>query len=409
MTRSHRAGVDIDRLQPLHHRLQRDYIDSGRIAGCQWLVARRGEVVVRHTLGLSDVERGQPMRDDTLMRIYSMTKPITSLALMMLYEEGHFGLNDPVHAVIPSWREQRVWVQGRGETMQTRPPRRPVTFRQLLNHSAGLTYGGALLDAGAEPDPVDEAYAAADINTRNGDSLATLVDKLGRVPLRYEPGEAWCYSLATDVCGWLVQQISGVPFERVLHERIFAPLGMKDTGFTVPAAEADRLAACYRHDAVLGRVLADDPATSPWLRTPALHSGGGGLISTLDDYHRFCKMLRRGGELDGERLIGSRTLELMHVNHLPGDVDLTQRAIDRFGETPQQGVGFGLGFATTLSGARAGVPGAGDFYWGGLASTLFWVDPREDLVAIFLTQLIPSRTYDFRTLFKSVVYGALID
>ncbi|MFO1326274.1 MAG: serine hydrolase domain-containing protein [Rubrivivax sp.] len=404
------AGVDRARLQPLNDRLQRDYIDTGRLPGCQWLLARRGQVVARHALGRMDVERDRPYDDDSLVRIYSMTKPITSVALMMLYEEGRFGLHDPVHAWIPSWREQHVWVQGRGAQMQTRPPRQPVTIRQLLNHSSGLTYGGVLLPAGTQPDPVDEAYRAAGINTRNGDSLQTLVDKLGRVPLRYEPGEAWAYSFATDVCGHLVERIAGMPFERFLQQRLFEPLGMRDTGFTVPADQAHRLAACYRYEDEQRRLLlADDPATSPWRQVPALHSGGGGLVSSLSDYHRFGEMLRRGGELDGVRILGPRTLQLMRVNHLPGDADLTQRAIDSFSETLHQGVGFGLGFATTLSGARAGVPGAGDFYWGGLASTIFWVDPVEDLVAIFLTQLIPSRTYNFRGLFKSVVYGALVD
>ncbi|MBL8341252.1 MAG: beta-lactamase family protein [Rubrivivax sp.] len=404
-----RAGVELARLQPLNERLQRDFIDSGRIPGCQWLLARRGEVLARQTLGRMDVERDRAMREDTLFRIYSMTKPITSLALMMLHEEGRFGLNDPVHTWLPEWREQRVWVQGRGAAMQTRPPRQPVTFRHLLNHSSGLTYGGGLLPAGVAPDAVDEAYRAADINTRNGDSLDTLVSKLARVPLRFDPGEAWCYSLATDVCGWLVQRLSGQRFEHFVTERICAPLGLHDTFFEVPPDKAERLAANYRFDAERHMALADDPATSPWLRTPALHSGGGGLVSSLADYHRLCEMLRRGGELDGVRLIGPRTLAMMRANHLPGDADLTQRAIDSFSETLHQGVGFGLGFATTLSEARAGVCGAGDFYWGGLASTLFWVDPREDLVAIFLTQLMPSRSYNFRGLLKSVIYGALVD
>lgn len=404
------AGVDLARLQPLNERLQRDFIDAGRIPGCQWLVARHGQVLARHTLGRMDIERDRPMREDTLFRIYSMTKPITSVALMMLVEEGRIGLADPVHDWIPSWRGQRVWVQGRGAQMQTRPPRQPVTVRQLLNHSSGLTYGGVLLPSGSEPDPVDEAYRALDVSTRNGDSLQTLVDKLGRVPLRFEPGEAWCYSFATDVCGHLVERVSGMPFERFLHDRIFAPLGLRDTFFSVPADKAERLAACYRFDdEAHRRVLADDPATSPWLTPPALHSGGGGLVSSLADYHRFAEMLRRGGELDGVRLLGPRTLALMRANHLSGDADLTQRAVDSFSETLHQGVGFGLGFATTLSEARAGVPGGGDFYWSGLASTIFWVDPREDLVVIFLTQLIPSRTYNFRALFKSVVYGALVE
>ena len=405
-----RAGVDLARLHPLNERLQRDYLDAGRLPGCQWLLARHGEVVARHTLGRMDLQSGRALRDDTLYRIYSMTKPIASVALMMLYEEGRFGLNDPVQQWIPSWKDQRVWLGGAGAAAQWATPRTPMTVRHLLNHSSGLTYGGLLLPAGTEPDPVDRAYRELGINTRNGDSLETFVDKLGRVPLRFHPGEAWCYSFATDVVGYLVQRLSGLPFERFVHERILAPLGMHDTFFTVPAAKADRLATCYRYEAEDRRMVpADDPATSPWLKVPALHSGGGGLVSSLSDYHRFTEALRRGGELDGVRLLGPRTLALMRTNHLPGDADLPQRAVDSFNEPLQQGVGFGLGFATTLGGGRAGVPGTGDFYWSGLASTLFWVDPHEDLVVIVLTQLIPSRTYNLRGLFKSVVYGALVD
>jgi CubicO group peptidase (beta-lactamase class C family) len=366
-------------------------------------------VLHRSTLGRMDVERDRPMRDDTLFRIYSMSKPITSVALMMLYEEGHFGLNDPVQAHIPSWAGQRVWDPAAGPGLRTVPPRQPMTIRHLLNHSSGLTYGGALLPTGTEPDAVDREYQRLDINTRNGDSLQTFIDKLGQVPLRFHPGEAWAYSFATDVCGHLVQRFSGLPFATFLQERIFGPLGMHDTAFNVPAEKTERLAALYRFDAQQRMVRIDDPQASAWARPPALPSGGGGLVSSLDDYLRFCDLLRRGGTLDGVRILGPRTLAMMRANHLPGDADLTQRAVDSFSETLHQGVGFGLGFAATLSDARAGVPGGGDFYWGGLASTIFWVDPKEDLIVIFLTQLVPSRTFDFRRLFKSVVYGAIVE
>jgi CubicO group peptidase (beta-lactamase class C family) len=229
------------------------------------------------------------------------------------------------------------------------------------------------------------------------------------VPLRYEPGEAWAYSVATDVCGHLVEKLSGQPFAQFLRERIFEPLGMHDTFFTVPADKLHRLAACYRHDAAGPPVLTDDPRASAWARVPALHSGGGGLVSSLADYARFCDLLRGGGALGEVRLLGPRTLAMMRMNHLPGGKDLTQLAVDSFSETQHQGVGFGLGFATTLGEVAAGALGAGDFYWGGLASTLFWVDPREDLVLIFMTQLVPSRTYNLRGQFKNLVYSALVD
>ena len=349
------------------------------------------------------------MRDDALFRIYSMTKPITSVALMMLWEEGRFGLGDPVQQYIPHWRGHRVWVEGSGAQMRTREPQRPMTVRDLLNHSSGLTYGGVLLPAGSAPDPVDEVYRLLGVHTRGGDTLDQFIDKLGRVPLRFDPGRGWAYSFATDVCGYLVQQLSGMPFETFLQQRIFAPLGMVDTGFTVQPHQVERLAACYQHDPERRLVLDDDPRESAWSRTPMLHSGGGGLVSTLADYHRFCELLRRGGELDGMRLLGPRTLALMRRNHLPGGADLTGCAVDTFAETAYQGVGFGLGLATTLDEAVAGTLGAGDCYWGGLASTIFWVDPHEDLVAIFLTQLVPSRTFNFRGLFKAIVYSAIVE
>ena len=398
-----------DRLRRLDDWLQRDFIDTGRLPGAQLLVARRGEVVHRATLGRMDVERDRPLRDDALWRIYSMTKPITSVALMMLWEEGRFTLNDPVHRFIPAWRDLRVWEAGRGELMRTRPARQPMTMRHILSHTAGLTYGSALLAPGQQAHPVEEAYAALDIGTRSGDTLEAMVDKLARVPLRFDPGSAWQYSLATDVCGHLVQVISGQPFETFVHERILAPLGMTDTGFHVPADKLDRLTTCYRYDARRLMVPVDTPERSAFAQPPVLPSGGGGLVGTLADYHRFCELLRRGGELDGVRLLGPRTLALMRANHLPGGRDLVALAQDGFSETANAGIGFGLGFATTLCSVAAGVPGAGDFFWGGMASTIFWVDPHEDLAAILMTQLIPSRTYNLRGPMKGLVYSSILD
>jgi CubicO group peptidase (beta-lactamase class C family) len=409
MSPSTLAGMDRSRLARITQHLQQHYVDSGRIPGCDTLVARHGQVVYRSTLGRMDIERDRPLRDDTLYRIYSMTKPITSIALMMLYEEGRFLLNDPVTKFIPQWAGQRVWVSGEGADMQTRPPHRPMTMRQLLNHSAGLTYGGVLLPPGTPLHPVDQVYAGLKINRSRGDTLQVFIDKLAQVPLLYEPGQAWAYSLATDVCGWLVQVISGQPFEQFVQQRILGPLGMVDTAFSIAPDQVDRLAACYRRDEAKNLVLMDDPLRSSYARTPALHSGGGGLISSMADYLRLCELLRRGGELDGVRLLGPRTLHLMHQNHLPGGKDLTQLAIGAFSETAHEGVGFGLGFATTLGEVQAAALGPGDFYWGGMASTLFWVDPVEDLVVIFLTQLVPSNTFNFRGQLKNLVYSAIVE
>jgi CubicO group peptidase (beta-lactamase class C family) len=405
------TGLDADRLERIGDHLQRNYIDRQKIAGCQVLVARHGHLAYQKSFGLRDRERATPWSDDTVVRLYSMTKPITSIALMMLYERGLFQLADPVSRVIPAWRDHRVWVSGRGAEMVTEAPRRPISFRDMLNHSGGLTYG-MLLNAltGADAGhPVDAVYEDLKIARASGDTLDDFIAKLGKVPLRYQPGEAWQYSLSTDVCGYLVQKLSGKRFDRFLAEEIFEPLGMKDTAFHVRPENHDRFAACYKRAEDKSVQLADDPTTSAFLKEPTFHGGGGGLVGTIADYHRFCEMLRRGGELDGVRLVSPRTLELMHMNHLPGGQDLASVAIGAFAETAYEGVGFGLGFASTLDQVRTQSLGIGDFYWGGAASTIFWVDPVEDLTVIFLTQLLPSSTFNFRGQLKSIVYGAIVD
>jgi len=396
------AGFDPERLERITGHLARHYVDPGKIAGCQTLVARHGRVAYFRSLGLMDRERTRPMADDTIFRIYSMTKPITSVALMTLYERGAFQLNDPVSRVIPEWRDMRVYVSGEGERMETREPERPMTFRHLLSHTAGLTYG-------ATRHPVDRAYPMRGPQRAGSETLRTFVEKLARVPLRYDPGERWMYSYSTDVCGYLVEAISGRPFDEYLRETIFEPLAMVDTAFSVAPEKAHRLAANYQREPDKSLRPIDDPATSTYLKTPTFFSGGGGLTSTTADYLRFCEMLRRGGELDGARILGPRTLELMTKNHLAAGGDLRRMAIGAFSETAYEGVGFGLGFATTISDVEAGTLGAGDYYWGGAASTIFWVDPREDLAVIFMTQLMPSATFNFRGQLKSIIYSAIVE
>jgi CubicO group peptidase (beta-lactamase class C family) len=395
------AGFSADRLARITDHLNRHYVEPGKIAGCQTLVSRHGTPAYYSTLGRMDIERNKPMADDTIFRIYSMSKPITSIALMQLYERGLFQLNDPVNRAIPSWRDQQVYVSGEGDRMETRPPKRPMTFRHVLSHTGGLCYGNGT-------HPVEMRYREERLRER-GQDLETFVSKLARIPLRYDPGEHWMYSYSTDVCGYLVEALSGQRFDHYLKEHIFDPLGMKDTAFSVAPQNVPRFAANYgrRRDKTLE--LIDDPEESTYLTSPTFLSGGGGLTGTLDDYARFCEMLRCGGELDGERIIGSRTLELMTRNHLRGDADLTQVAIGAFSETANEGAGFGLGFAMTLDEVDAGVLGAGDFYWGGAASTIFWVDPIEDLYVVFMTQLMPSATFNFRGQLKSIIYSALDD
>lgn len=398
------AGFQEEKLARIGVHLRENYVEPGKIPGCQVLVSRHGIPAYFESMGLMDRERGKAMRDDTIFRIYSMTKPITSVALMMLWEEGRFQLTDPIHRFIPSWRDQRVWQEGAGRKMVTRPPLAAPTMQHILSHTAGLTYGGLL--PGLET-PVDEAYQGLGIERGQGETLREFADKLGRVPLLYDPGQRWCYSLATDVCGALVEIISGQPFEVFLQERILQPLGMVDTGFRVTDEQVDRFAACYMRLPDKRLILEDDPQTSHYRHKRNFFSGGGGLVGTTRDYMAFCEMLRQGGQHKGYQLLGRRTLELMTANHLLGGQSLAQMALGAFSETANAGVGFGLGFASTLDEVASASVGAGDFYWGGRASTLFWVDPEEDLQVIFMTQLIPSSTFNFRGQLKNIVYGAL--
>ncbi len=405
------TGLSTARLERITEHLERNYIGPGKIAGCQVAVARHGHLAYFRSLGQMDRERGKAMTDDAIFRIYSMSKPITSVALMTLYERGYFQLNDPVSRFFPAWKNQKVWVSGEGADMVTEDPVRPLSMRDMLCHTGGLTYGAALAALGA-PDTglaVDKVYAEIGVRRGKGETLMAFMDKLARVPLLYQPGERWMYSLSTDVCGALVEKISGQRFDRYLEETIFGPLGMKDTAFTVAPDKVDRFCANYRRGADKSLQLLDDPTTSDYLSEPTFLSGGGGLVGTTEDYLRFCEMLRRGGEFEGARILGPRTIALMHRNHLKDGRDLTQMAIGGFSETANEGVGFGLGFATTLDSVKNGGLGEGDYYWGGAASTIFWVDPKEDLCVVFMTQLMPSGAFNFRGQLKSIIYSSIMD
>ncbi|MHB8528044.1 MAG: serine hydrolase domain-containing protein [Caulobacteraceae bacterium] len=406
-----KTGLSTARLERITDHLERNYIQPGKIAGCQVAVARHGHLAYFRSLGEMDRERGRAMADDAIFRIYSMTKPITSVALMTLYERGFFQLNDPVSRFFPAWKNHRVWISGEGPAMVTEAPARALSMRDMLCHTGGLTYGAALVALGA-PDTglaVDKVYAAVGVRRGRGETLMEFMDKLAKVPLLYQPGERWMYSLSTDVCGALVEKISGQRFDRYLEEMIFDPLEMKDTAFFVGADKIDRFCANYRRKPDKSLELLDDPRTSEYLAEPSFFSGGGGLTSTTEDYLRFCEMLRRGGEFEGARILGPRTIALMHRNHLKDGKDLTQMAIGGFSETANEGVGFGLGFASTLDSVRNGTLGEGDYYWGGAASTIFWVDPIEDLTVVFMTQFMPSGTFNFRGQLKSLVYSAIVE
>ena len=405
------TGLSTARLERITEHLERNYIAPGKIAGCQVAIARHGHLAYFRSFGQMDRERGQPMRDDAIFRIYSMTKPITSVALMTLYERGYFQLNDPVSRFFPSWKGHQVWVSGRGAGMKTEAPARPVTMRDMLCHTGGLTYGAALVAIGAEPTnhPVDDVYAEVGVRRGRGETLMEFMEKLAKVPLRYQPGERWMYSLSTDVCGALVEKISGQRFDKYLAEHIFGPLGMKDTSFVVAPEKLDRFCANYRRNPDKSVQLIDDPQKSDYLTEPSFFSGGGGLTGTTEDYLRFCEMIRRGGELDGARILGPRTIALMRQNHLKDGQDLTQMAVGGFSETANEGVGFGLGFACTLDRVKSGTIASGDFYWGGAASTIFWVDDVDDLVVVFMTQLMPSGAFNFRGQLKSIIYSSIVE
>ena len=394
--------LDRDRLQQIDGFLKSAYLDSGRLPCALVRVMHRGELVHESVQGFADVASGRPIDRDTIFRIYSMTKPIASVALMMLVEEGRLQIDDPVHRYIPSWKNLRVYEGGTLKTgWKTGAPRRPMQVIDLLRHTAGLTYGFQLNTN------VDAAYRRLGIGEiEKGDmTLARMIELLAELPLEFSPGDWWNYSVATDVVGWLVQVISGMPLEDYLDRRIFRPLGMVDTGFHVRDGQAHRLATCYQPNPKGGLSVQDQAETSSFLKPPSFVSGGGGLVSTADDYMRFAEALRTGTP----RLVGRKTLELMTANHLPGGKDLPQLSRSAFSEAAYEGVGFGLGFATTTAVHKTMIAGNnGDYFWGGAASTFFWVDPAEELSVLFLTQLIPSSTWPVRRQLRTMIYSAVV-
>jgi CubicO group peptidase (beta-lactamase class C family) len=351
-----------------------------------------------------DVERSKPVEDHTIWRIYSMTKPITSVALMQLYEQGCFQLTDPLHRYIPEWRDLSVGELDSDGSVRSVSQIRPVSVRDALTHMTGLA-------GGVSPGhPIDEGFAEELRASRHGMTLEGVCSLLAAYPLKFQPGTRWNYGLSTDICARLVEILSGQSFDEYLFTHIFEPLGMVDTGFVVPDDSVSRLAACYLYPPGGPPTLIDDPESSPYRRRRSYLSGSGGLVATTADYLRFCQMLVNRGQLDGTRIIGRKTLELMVTNHLPGDAELGQLATGGFGEAEFPGVGFGLGFGVGRGpGATASAGSAGEFYWGGAASTAFWVDPVEDLTVVFMTQLLPSATYPFRAQLRALVYQALAD
>ena len=378
-------------------------VDDGKLAGVTTMVARHGKVVHQHCCGLANCAAGQPMAPDTIVRIYSMTKPLTSLAIMMLYEQGLFQLDDPISLFLPYFTNMRVASGGQRGKIDTVPAAREITFRDLLTHTSGLTYGFM------QSTLVDGVYRDRGIDFQNAEcDLGEMVQRLASIPLLAQPGTEWNYSHATDVLGHLVAVISGEPFDKFLQHRVIEALGMVDTGFHVPAQKHSRFAANYTRGTDGTLALIDDPATSPYLSQRGIVSGGGGLVSTAGDYMRFCQFMLNKGELDGVRLVGRKTIELMTANHLDGD--MAAMGMPRFSESSYAGVGFGLGFSVMLDPAKAQILGTpGEYAWGGAASTAFWVDPEEDMAVVLLTQLMPSSTYPIRRELRVLTYAAVLD
>ena len=398
-------GFDPARLTAIDAFLKERYLDSGKLANAQLLIAHDGEIAHFSHQGAAREDGAAAIDEGSLFRIASMTKPITSVAFMMLVEQGLVAVDTPVHHVLPELKGVGVYNGGgAGVAFATKPTVEPMRMLDLLRHTSGLTYGFQ------NRSNVDAAYRESKLGEwHGGPDLQGFVAALGQLPLEFSPGEAWNYSVSTDVLGAVIERVSGQTLDAFFRDRIFAALGMHDTFFEVPADKVDRLTDCYAwHPKQQARVMYDRGAESSWSRRPSLLSGGGGLVSTALDYHRFCQMCANGGELNGTRILGRKTLDLMRMNHLPGGKDLSSLSKSLFSETQNAGTGFGLGFAVVQDVAKTMMPGSvGEYYWGGMFSTAFFIDPVERLHMVFMTQLMPSAQYPIRRELKTMIYAAL--
>jgi len=397
-----------ERLECISTMLQ-GYVARGELPGILAQVSRCGQVVYRQKFGLADIEGGKPIEYDTIFRLASMTKPVVSAAIMMLYEEGHFHLNTPIAKFIPAFKDTKVLVRETSAGMELADLQQPITFRHLFTHTSGLSYG----NRDNENDPVDRAYHAKQqqmMQTGADPTVKGMVDALASLPLAFQPGTKWRYSLAIDVLGHLIEVISGTSLGEFLRTRMFEPLGMTDTGFYVPPEKAERVAVQYAHpdedhkDTTQPLVRMDIPLqTTP----PSFESGGGGLFSTLHDYGRFAQMLVNDGVLDSVRLLGPKTVELFSMNHAP------QQALP-YGfqehDLYHAGYGYSLGTRVLMDVSQTGLPGSvGEFGWDGAFSTYFWVDPKEELYGLMMLQHSPNAYYPVAQQFKQLTYQALVD
>ena len=409
-----RAGFSMERLAKVDAVMKQRYVDTGLLPGILTQVCRKGEIVHTGMSGSMDLARNKAMREDALFRIYSMTKPITAVALMMLVEEGKIGLDDDVHTHIPSWKNLRVYASGMpslvantaGQFITTAPHRR-MKVVDLVTHTSGLTYGFMMRTS------IDAEYRrqkVGDFQTPGG--LDAFIEQLANIPLDFSPGEAWNYSVSIDVMGYLVQKLSGMTFGEFLRTRLFEPLGMKDTFFSVPADKMDRFCSCYMPGKDGKLVIQDDAGKSTYAEPPKLESGGGGLVSTAHDYMRFCRMMLGGGTLDGVQILSPKTVAMFGMNLLPGNKLMADMSLAAtFSEAGYGGIGFSIGCGVTMDIAKARIPGTpGEFFWGGAASTAFWIDPKEDLAVVFMTQVMGTDArLTLRRDLRTLVYSAMTE
>ncbi len=408
-------GFSSSRLAHLDRVMASRYVDGGYLPGLMTQIYRKGELVHTGIAGKMDLERDKAMREDAIFRIYSMTKPITAVALMMVVEEGLIGLDDFVHTHIPSWKDLGVYASGvatllpnQPPTFLTTPPKRPMKVVDLVTHTSGLTYGFLMRTA------VEAAYRKQKVNDfQTPGGLAEMMDQLSRLPLEFSPGTAWNYSVSIDVMGYLVEKVSGMSFGDFLRTRLFGPLGMTDTDFFCPPEKIERFCSCYFPSPKDGRLkLQDDAGKTSYAAPPKLEAGGGGLVSTTHDYMRFCRMMVNGGELDGVRILSPKTVALFSLNFLDGGQDLAAMApAGAFSESGYDGVGFSIGCGVTVDVARTRLPGSvGEYFWGGAASTAFWIDPKEDLTVVFMTQVMGTDArLTLRRDLRTLVYSAMTE
>jgi CubicO group peptidase (beta-lactamase class C family) len=407
-------GLSAARLALLDEVMKHRYVDSGRLPGLLTMIYRRGKLAHVGMSGHTDLERGKPMRENAIFRIYSMSKPITAVALMMLVEEGLIGLDDQVATHIPSWKNLGVYATGipslvptAASAFMTTPVARPMKIIDLVTHTSGLTYGFL------NRTTVDQAYRRAHIAEFNAEGgLDAMIEQLSALPLEFSPGTAWNYSVSIDVVGYLVQKLSGMSFGEFLRTRLFEPLGMADTAFWCPPEKVDRFASCYQPNEGGGLKLQDDAGNSTYAAPPSLESGGGGLLSTAHDYMRFCRMMVHGGALDGVQILSPKTVAMFSLNYLPENRELADMAPPGlFSEAGYSGVGFSIGCGVNINVARTRMPGTlGEYFWGGAASTAFWIDPKEELAVVFMTQVIGSDVrLTLRRDLRTLVYSAMTE